>query len=64
MKIMMVDCEWEKFNNEEAMKLVIMLHTHNPTLQRQMLTKNLDFKTTRNFRASRSRDRLSSRQTR
>ena len=46
MKVKMVDCDWDKFNNEEAMKLVIMLHTHNPTLQRQMLTKNLDFKTT------------------
>jgi hypothetical protein len=40
------ECEFEKMNDEEAMKLVIMLHTHNATLQRQIIAKDMDFKKT------------------
>ena len=40
------DCEFDKFNDEEAMKLVIMLYTPNPTLQRQIISKDMDFKKT------------------
>jgi hypothetical protein len=46
LKLTVNDCEFDKFNNEEAMKLVIMLHTHNARLQRSILTKDLDFKKT------------------
>ena len=40
------DCEFDKLNNEEAIKLVIMLHTHNSRLQRAILSKDLDYKKT------------------
>jgi hypothetical protein len=40
------ECEFDKMDNEEAMKLVIMLHTHNSTLQRQIIAKDMDFKKT------------------
>ena len=46
LKMKVKDCEFDKFNDDEAMKLVIMLHTHNARLQRTMLTKDLDLKRT------------------
>ena len=36
------DCEFNNFNDDEAIKLVIMLFTHNTTLQRQIIAKDMD----------------------
>ena len=52
------DCEFDKFNDEEAIKLVVMLHTHNATLQRNIISKDLDFaKTIEQARALELTDR-------
>ena len=40
------DCEFEKFDNNEAIKMVLMLHTTLPQLQRSILGKDLTLEQT------------------
>ena len=38
-----LDCEFDKLDDNEAIKLVILLHTHNEKLQREILAKDLNY---------------------
>ncbi len=35
------NCEFDNMNNDEAIKLVLTLHTHSPRLQKEIISKNL-----------------------
>ena len=38
------DCEFDKMDKEEAIKLVVTLHTHSAKLQREIIAQNMDLK--------------------
>ena len=39
-------CEFDKMNDDEAIKLVVTLHTNSPRLQKEIITKNLSLQDT------------------
>ena len=37
------ECEWEKMNMKEAIKLVVIMHTHSSKLQAEIIEQDMSY---------------------